>query len=141
MGKRKKKLSLIGIILLVAAVAGAIVAVTGIFLSWFKGTLSSGVMGLEKSMEYGLFGDLSAETDFPLWLVQVIAIAAGVFAVLSAALTIALAVLAIIFGFTYVGQFAELNGGDFLKYTWTVGAGGYLTAIGGVVSGAALLLK
>lgn len=32
MGKRKKKLSLIGIILLVAAVAGAIVAVTGIFL-------------------------------------------------------------------------------------------------------------
>ena len=75
MGKRKKKLSLIGIILLVAAVAGAI------------------------------------------------------------------AVLAIIFGFTYVGQFAELNGGDFLKYTWTVGAGGYLTAIGGVVSGAALLLK
>lgn len=94
---------------------------------------------------------------------QVIAIAAGVFAVLSAAvtalkafgavkigflakillaaLTIALAVLAIIFGFTYVGQFAELNGGDFLKYTWTVGAGGYLTAIGGVVSGAVLLLK
>ena len=163
MGTRKNKLSLIGIILLVAAVAGAIVAVTGIFLSWFKGTLSSGFMGLEKSMEYGLFGDLSAETDFPLWLVQVIAIAAGVFAVLSAAvtalkafgavkigflakillaaLTIALAVLAIIFGFTYVGQFAELNGGDFLKYTWTVGAGGYLTAIGGVVSGAALLLK
>lgn len=77
MGKRKKKLSLIGIILLVAAVAGAIVAVTGIFLNWFKGTLSSGFMGLEKSMEYGLFGDLSAETDFPLWLVQVIAIAAA----------------------------------------------------------------
>ena len=153
MGKRKKKLSLIGIILLVAAVAGAIVAVTGIFLSWFKGTLSSGFMGLEKSMEYGLFGDLSAETDFPLWLVQVIAIAVtalkafgavkiGFLAkILLAALTIALAVLAIIFGFTYVGQFAELNGGDFLKYTWTVGAGGYLTAIGGVVSGAALLLK
>lgn len=64
MGKRKKKLSLIGIILLVAAVAGAIVAVTGIFLNWFKGTLSSGFMGLEKSMEYGLFGDLSAETGF-----------------------------------------------------------------------------
>ena len=135
MGKRKKKLGLIGIILLVAAVAGAIVAVTGIFLSWFKGTLSSGFMGLEKSMEYGLFGDLSAETDFPLWLVQVIAIAAGVFAVLSAAvtalkafgavkigflakillaaLTIALAVLAIIFGLPMWGSSQNLTAETF----------------------------
>ena len=53
---------------------------------------------------------------------------------------IVLAVLVIVFAATYAGQVPTIDGGNLLGTKFAPAAGAYLVMVGGVVSGASMLL-
>ena len=163
--KKAKKLGLFGLIFLLASVVGLILAVVGICIDFF---VSSGTaLGETVSEGSGLFEDYSLleatmDGNLTIVIVQVFAIVSLVLTALAclitvcgslgivrvgglakfigAALVIVLAVFVIVFAATYAGQVPTIDGGNLLGTKFAPAAGAYLVMVGGVVSGASMLL-
>lgn len=162
MAKKKAKFSTFGIILLLLALVGTILAVVGLFIPWFASSVKSDILGAGTTLSYKLFADGLDKADFPIALVQAFGIMAVIFAFASlvvcvlnalgvvkigglvkfllALLTIVISVLALVFAFVFIGKFTGVDAGSLTKISHTVAAGGYLTGIGGLLSGVSLLL-
>lgn len=164
MAKKKMKIGNNQIITMLMAVVSIALAVVGLFVPYFSRTLKSDLAGAKSTTTYGLFDqtvtDLSQNMDTSVSLVRTFAIIAVVLAVLAAvgavlvtlrilprngllkllfsAATVVIGVLAIVFTFTFCGQFA-VDGGSFAQYTWTAGVGAYLLGIGSILGGLTLL--
>ena len=158
--KKAKKLGLFGLIFLLASVVGLILAVVGVCIDFFTASL------LGHSGGMALFEEGLADGGVPIALVQAFAIISlaltaiaciitvlGSFGVIKvgglakfigAALVIVVAVLVIVFAASWASEFVPggILGGiaDAAKYSVAPAAGAYLVMIGGVVSGASMLL-
>lgn len=163
--KKKMKIGNGQIITMGMALVSVVLAIVGLFIPYFSRTAKSELIGSKSTTTYGLFNetvtDLSANMDTSVSLVRTFAIIAVVLAVLAAvgavlvslriiprngllkllfaAATVVIGVLALVFTFTFCGQF-ELDGGAVAQYTWTAGAGAYLLGIGTILGGVTLLL-
>lgn len=163
--KKKMKIGNGQIITMGMALVSIVLAVVGLFVPYFSRTLKSDIASAKSTTTYGLFDqtvtDLSSNMDTSVSLVRTFAIIAVVLAVLAAvgavlvslriiprngllkllfsAGTIVIGVLALVFTFTFCGQFAA-DGGSLVKYTWTAGVGAYLLGIGTILGGVTLLL-
>lgn len=159
--KKAKKLGLFGLIFLIASVVGLILAVVGICIDFFTASL------LGQSGGMTLFEEGLADGGVPIALVQAFAIISlaltaiaciitvlGSFGVIrvgglakfiGAALVIVVAVLVIVFAASWASEFVPSDGilggiADAAKYSVAPAAGAYLVMVGGVVSGASMLL-
>lgn len=163
--KKKMKIENSQIITMGMALVSIVLAIVGLFVPYFSRTAKSELIGSKSTTTYGLFNetvtDLSANMDTSVSLVRTFAIIAVVLAVLAAvgavlvslriiprngllkllfaAATVVIGVLALVFTFTFCGQF-ELDGGAVAQYTWTAGVGAYLLGIGTILGGVTLLL-
>ena len=150
----KSKLNTLGIVLLVVAVVGVILAVVGIAVPWFvqKGEV---VMLGSSTKNYGLFADYAEGSDFPIAAVQAFAIitliltvaACAVLAlnslgivkvkwlyrVICACVVILCAVLTFIFALVFAGQY-ENFAGKVSSWEFNASAGSYLLPIGAIVA-------
>ncbi len=166
--KKAKKLGLFGIILLLASIVGLVLAVVGIFIDFFTVSLvgeSAGVALFEEGLGDGDI-PIALVQAFAIAAVVLAAIACivtvlGTFGIvkvgglakfLAAALVIVVAVLVVVFAATWAASFVPDGGGDGILgdiidgvvdavgYSYTAGAGAYLVTVGGVLSGASMLL-
>lgn len=165
--KKAKKLGLFGIILLLASIVGLVLAVVGIFIDFFTVSLageSAGVALFEEGLGDGDI-PIALVQAFAIAAVVLAAIACivtvlGTFGIvkvgglakfLAAALVIVVAVLVVVFAATWAASFVPKGGdgilGDIIGgivdaagYSYTAGAGAYLVTVGGVLSGASMLL-
>lgn len=165
MAKKKKALGTNQLLTCLGALVAVVLAVVGLFVPYFTRTAKSSLLGSSNSASYGLFDqvvtDLGDGADTSATLVRIMAIAAVVLAAIAAiaailialrivkggglikfvfaAATIVVGVLALVFTFTFAGQFA-LDGGALAEYAWSAGVGAYLLGIGSILGGATLLL-
>ena len=161
--KKKTKLGTLGLVLILVGLAGAVLSVVGLFVSWFAGSVTA--FGKTGTEYYGLFHDFKFLSDkaFPLAVVQAFGIVAAVTAVVSAALmllktfgivkvsgfakllvaaaTIAVGVLALVFTFSFVGSLGGIDAGELGGAGFAPAFGAFFTGIGGIAAGAAFLLK
>ena len=164
--KKKMKIGNGQIITMGMAIVSIVLAVVGLFVPYFSRTAKSELIGTKSTTTYGLFdqkvADFSSNMDTSVSLVRTFAIIAVVLAVLAAvgavlvslriiprnglikllfsAATIVIGVLALVFTFTFCGQFA-MDGGSVAQYNWTAGVGAYLLGIGTILGGVTLLLS
>ncbi len=163
--KKAKKLGLFGLIFMIASVVGLILAVVGLCVDFFESSLT--VVGETRSEGSGLFEDYSVieatmDGDMKIVLVQVFAIISlvltalaclitvcgslgivrvgGLAKIIGVVLVIVMAVLVIVFAATYAGQVPTLDGGDLGGTNFAPAAGAYLMMVGGIVTGASMLL-
>lgn len=163
--KKAKKLGLFGLIFLIASVVGLILAVVGICIDFFTASLlgqSGGMTLFEEGLADGgvpiALVQAFAIISLALTAIACIITVLGSFGVIrvgglakfiGAALVIVVAVLVIVFAATWASEFVPSDdalggilGGiaDAAKYSVAPAAGAYLVMIGGVVSGASMLL-
>lgn len=159
----KKKVSLLGIILLAVAVVGLVLAIVGVCVDYFAFT--GEVLGHKSTETMKLFFENSSkdQSDIPVAAVQAFAILALIFAAISTAVaglnalgvvkikflvrlvvfvvTVAMAILALSLGFAYAGQ-ASGSIASAVSMKGTLAAGGWLVPIGAIMSAVpALLVK
>lgn len=154
----KKKLNVLGIVLLAVAVVGLILAVVGIAIPWFETQTKLGSTG--KTTTYVLFADYG-DSDFPIAAVQAFAIislilAAAACAVLAlntfgvvkvnwlcrvilAGLTVVCAILTLVFAIVFAGQGGGASLGNIASIKFVTSAGSYLLPIGAIVAGVPLV--
>ena len=159
--KKAKKLGLFGLIFMLASIVGLVLAVVGLCIDFFT------VSALGRSSGLVLFEEGLADGGVPIALVQAFAIISlaltaiaciitvlGSFGVIKvgglakfigAALVIVLAVLVIVFAATWASEFVPSDGilggiADAAKYSVAPAAGAYLMMVGGIVTGASMLL-
>lgn len=163
--KKKAKLSTFGLVLVLLALVGAVLAVVGLFVSWFAGTVT--VLGKSTTVFYGLLVGEHVMVDgadtLPIAVVKAFGIIAAVTAVISlagillksfnvvkisgfakllvAAVTIVMGVLALVFTFVFIGQLGGADLGELGGVGFAPAFGAFFTGIGTIVSGASLLLK
>ena len=161
--KKKAKLDGKGLALVGLSVLGAVLSVVGLFLPWFASKAITGDTQYIGLFGDGLndLDEFLADLDsfFPVGTVQAFGIIAAVVAVIAAlaiilkafgivkvgfipkllvsAAAIVFGILALVFSFTYVGNFADLGA----VVTVSAAVGTFFTGIGGIVAGGALLLK
>lgn len=162
--KKAKKLGLFGLIFMLASIVGLVLAVVGLCIDFFESSIT---IGETSSGGKGLFEDYSIieatmDGDMTIVLVQVFAIVSlvltalgclitvcgslgivrvgGLVKILGAALVVVLAVLVIVFAATYAGQAPAVDAGDFGGTKFAPAAGAYLMMVGGIVTGASMLL-
>lgn len=164
MAKKKAKLGTLGLVLVLIGVAGTVVSVVGLFVSWFAGSVT--VLGNTTTEYYSLFHDFKIPESadvFPQALVIVFGILAAVLAVVAvlvmllktfnvakiggfakllvAAATIVCGALAIVFAGSFVGSLVSVDAGYFGSAGFAPAFGAFFTGIGAIASGAATLLK
>ena len=156
--KKAKKLGLFGLIFLIASVVGLILAVVGICIDFFTASL------LGHSGGMALFEEGLADGGVPIALVQAFAIISLALTAIACIITVLGsfgvinvgglakfigAALVIVFAATWASEFVPSDdalggilGGiaDAAKYSVAPAAGAYLVMVGGVVSGASMLL-
>lgn len=163
--KKAKKLGLFGLIFMIASVVGLILAVVGLCIDFFE--YSGTAFGATSASGKGLFEDYSVieatmDGDMKIVLVQVFAIISlvltalaclitvcgslgivrvgGLAKIIGVVLVIVMAVLVIVFATTYAGQVPTLDIGDLGGTNFAPAAGAYLMMVGGIVTGASMLL-
>lgn len=163
--KKAKKLGLFGLIFMLVSIVGLVLAVVGLCIDFFESSITA--IGETRSSGMGLFEDYSIieatmDGDMTIVLVQVFAIVSlvltalgclitvcgslgivrvgGLVKILGAALVVVLAVLVIVFAATYAGQAPAVDAGDFGGTKFAPAAGAYLMMVGGIVTGASMLL-
>lgn len=156
----KKKIDVLGIVLIAIAVVGVILAVVGIAIPWFA-TQGKSVLG-DKTETYGLFADFG-KSDFPIAAVQAFAIISLVLAVVACAvralntfgvvkinwlirvilagLTVVCAILTLVFAIVFAGQDGGLSMGSLLNVQFVASAGSYLLPIGAIVASIPLVFN
>lgn len=163
--KKTKKLGLFGLIFLLAALVGLVLAVVGLCIDFFESSVN--IVGEGGAKGKGLFDDykveeLLMEGDLTIALVQAFAIisviltalgclitvcgslgivrVSGLAKILGVALIVAVAVLVVVFAATYAGQVPSIDAGDLGGAEFAPAAGAYLVMVGGIVTGASMLL-
>lgn len=163
--KKTKKLGLFGLIFLLAALVGLVLAVVGLCIDFFESSVT--FVGEGGARGKGLFDDYKGEEllmkgDLTIALVQAFAIisviltalgclitvcgslgivrVSGLAKILGVVLIVAVAVLVVVFAATYAGQVPSIDAGDLGGAEFAPAAGAYLVMVGGIVTGASMLL-
>ena len=149
----KKKLNILGIVLIAVAVVGVVLTIVGIAIPWFA-TQAKSVIG-NSTESYGLFAE-NLDGDFPIAVVQafaiislILAVAAcalhtvntlglvkvkWIYRVICAALVIVCAILTLVFAIVFANQYSGASLGNIASVEFVTSAGSYLLPIGAIVA-------
>lgn len=164
--KAKKKLSVLTLAMLVVAVVGVALSVTGWFLDWtvvktdtiIGGGESSG-MTLQDWAELNDLGELTPENSVLMqafaWCAGIVAIVGlvvlalkallkskllGTMSLIVGALAVICGIVAIIVTFVAAQSYLDVQVGDIVKSTCQPAVGAWLTTAGSIVAGAAAVV-
>lgn len=158
---KKKTASLFGLILMLVAVVGAVLAAIGVFTDWVKYVVDSVVGGgsegstLKELADYSEQLEMYGAMNVFAYITMILSIVSAALLVLvkflkmgilrpitglAGLLTVVSVILMIVFTIMFCSKNAEFSFGDWVsgKYTWAVGA--ILASIGGVLAGVSAVL-
>lgn len=155
----KKKLNILGIVLIAVAVVGIVLAIVGIAIPWFT-TQTKTLVG-DNAKTYGLFAE-KLDGDFPIAVVQAFAIISLILAAAActllalntfglvkvkwlyrailAGLVVVCAILTLVFAIVFANQYGGAGISGVASVEFVTSAGSYLLPIGAILAGLPLLV-